>query len=147
IKPGFALGGWVAFEPMDGQAMMMGDLVLTQDEIAPVMQKMEKSGIGVTALHNHLLLSNPGMMYMHVMAMGDPVKLATAVHDALAASKTPFTAPAAAATPADLDIPALVAVIGRQGKDNAGIVQSSVPRAETITDAGMPVPPAMGSAI
>jgi hypothetical protein len=148
IKPGFALGGWVAFEPTGDRVMMMGDLVLTQDEIAPVMVKLQQSGIDVTAVHNHLLRSNPATMYMHVMAMGDPVKLAGAVHDALAASKTPFAAAAAAPPPpADLDIPGLDKVMGATGKDNGGIVQYSIPRAENITDAGMPVPPAMGSAI
>src|SRR5438105_6743268 len=81
LKAGFALGGWVAFEPMGNNVMMMGDLVLTQDEIAPVMLKMEKSGIDITALHNHVLRGNPGTMYMHVMAMGDPIKLAAALHD------------------------------------------------------------------
>jgi Domain of Unknown Function (DUF1259) len=148
IKPGLALGGWLAFEPTGDHAVMMGDLVLTQDEIAPVMRKLAQGGIDVTAVHNHLLRSNPGTMYMHVMAMGDPVKLATAVHDALAASKTPFAAPAAAApAPADLDIPALDKLMGASGKDNGGIVQYSVPRAENITDGGVAVPPAMGSAI
>jgi hypothetical protein len=149
LKPGFALGGWLAFEPAGDQAMMMGDLVFTQDEIAPVMLKLEKAGIDVTALHNHLLRASPATMYMHVMAMGDPVKLAAAVHDALGASKTPLAAPAAAApaAPADLDIAALNAALGQSGKDNGGIVQYSIPRAENITDQSMPVPPAMGSAI
>jgi len=148
IKAGFALGGWVAFEPAGDRAMVMGDLVLTQDEIAPVIMKLHQNGIDVTALHNHLLRGNPATMYLHVMAMGDPVKLATAVHDALAASKTPFAAAAAAVpAPADLDIPAVDKIMGAAGKDNGGIVQYSIARAEKITDAGMPVPPAMGSAI
>src|SRR6266571_8628767 len=94
LKPGFALGGWLAFEKIGGQSMVMGDLVLTGDEISPVMKKLLEGGIAVTALHNHLLRNQPFTMYMHVLGMGEPVKLATALHAALAESKTPL-APAA----------------------------------------------------
>ncbi len=93
IKPGFALGGWLAFEPAGDQAMVMGDLVMTQDEINPVMKKLEDSGIEITALHNHLLRAEPATMYMHVMGHGDPVQLAQELHAALSLSKTPFDAP------------------------------------------------------
>ena len=157
IKPGFALGGWVAFEKMGGQSMVMGDLVLTGDEVSPVMQKLLEGGIQVTALHNHLLRNQPFTMYMHVMGMGDPVKLATVIHDALAASKTPLAAPATgssqptgaapAAPPAiDLDTATLDRTMGAKGTNNGGIYQYSIPRAESIKDNGMPVPPALGSA-
>ena len=157
IKPGFALGGWVAFEKMGGQSMVMGDLVLTGDEVSPVMQKLLEGGIQVTALHNHLLRNQPFTMYMHVMGMGDPVKLATVIHDALAASKTPLAAPATgssqptgaapAAPPAiDLDTATLDRTMGAKGTNNGGIYQYSIPRAEPIKDNGMPVPPALGSA-
>src|SRR5213082_2638229 len=90
LKPGFALGGWLAFEPMGNQSMVMGDLVLTGEEVGPVMQKLLDGGIAVTALHNHLLRNEPFTMYMHVLGIGDPVKLATALHGALAESKTPL---------------------------------------------------------
>ena len=157
IKPGFALGGWVAFEKMGGQSMVMGDLVLTGDEVSPVMQKLLEGGIQVTALHNHLLRNQPFTMYMHVMGTGDPVKLATVIHDALAASKTPLAAPATgssqptgaapAAPPAiDLDTATLDRTMGAKGTNNGGIYQYSIPRAEPIKDNGMPVPPALGSA-
>ena len=92
LKPGFALGGWLAFEKMGNSAMVMGDLVLTEDEVNPVMAKLLAGGIEVTALHNHLLRNRPFTMYMHVLGQGDPVKLATLLHDALAESKTPMTA-------------------------------------------------------
>src|SRR5947208_5092671 len=100
IKPCFALGGWVALEKMGGQSMVMGDLVLTGDEVSPVMQKLLEGGIQVTALHNHLLRNQPFTMYMHVMGRGDPVKLATVIHDALAASKTPLAAATGSSQPA-----------------------------------------------
>src|SRR5476649_301869 len=97
IKPALALGGWVAFKPMHGEAMVMGDLVLLETEINPVMAKLFEGGLEITAVHNHLLRANPATFYMHVGGHGDPVKMATAIHDALAASKTPLEAPAAAA--------------------------------------------------
>ena len=90
LKPGFALGGWLAFAPAGNQAMVMGDLVMTQDEINPVMAKLEASGIAVTALHNHLLRAEPATMYMHVMGHGDPVALAQELHAALAAQQNAF---------------------------------------------------------
>src|SRR6266436_5077939 len=90
LKPGFALGGWLAFEPMGDQAMVMGDLVLTMDEVSPVMKKLAEGGIEVTALHNHLLRNQPLTMYMHVLGHGDPVKLAAVLHNALGESKTPL---------------------------------------------------------
>jgi uncharacterized protein DUF1259 len=92
LKPGFALGGWLAFQKMGDAAMVMGDLVLTQDEINPVMAKLLAGGIEVTALHNHLLRNTPFTMCMHVYGRGDPVTLATALHAGLAKSKTPLVA-------------------------------------------------------
>ena len=150
LKPGFALGGWLAFEKMGDQGMVMGDLVLTENEVNPVMTKLAVGGIDVTALHNHLLRNQPFTMYMHVLGHGDPVKLAAALHAALAESKTPLSAaPAAAAAPPpiDLDTTAIDQILGAKGTNNGGVYQFSVPRAEPIKDNGMDVPPPMGSAI
>src|SRR5262245_15516042 len=99
IKPALALGGWAAFKPAHGGAMVMGDLVLLQDEITPVMTKLIENGLEITAVHNHVLRANPLTFYMHIGGHGDPVKLATAIRTALAASKTPLTPPAPPATP------------------------------------------------
>src|SRR6201997_997194 len=108
LKAGFALGSWLAFEKMGDQGMVMGDLVLTMDEVAPVMTKLAAGGIEVTALHNHLLRNQPFTMYMHVQGNGDPVKLAAVLHAALGESKTPLgPTPAAAPTQIDLDTAAL----------------------------------------
>jgi hypothetical protein len=148
IKPALALGGWLGFEPMAGGALVMGDLVLTEPEIEPVMTKLLASGIKVTALHNHLLRANPATYYMHVHGHGDPVALATAVRTALGESKTPFGPPAAPASqPAqiDLDTLALDEAIGMKGKVNGGVYQFSVPRKDAVTENGTPVPPAMGT--
>jgi len=154
LKPGFALGSWLAFTKTGTDGMVMGDLVLTMDEVGPVMTKLVAGGIEVTALHNHLLRNQPFTMYMHVMGMGDPVKLATALHAALAASKTPLPAaasgaapPAAAAPPAiDLDTAAIDGLMGAKGANNGGVYQYGIPRTEPVKEGGMIVPPAMGSA-
>src|ERR1700686_2023492 len=91
LKPGFALGGWLAFEKMGEESMVMGDLVLTENEVNPVMTKLAAGGIEITALHNHLLRNQPFTMYMHVPGHGDPAKLAAVLHTALAESKTPLS--------------------------------------------------------
>src|SRR6516165_441940 len=126
LKPGFALGSWLAFEKMGDQGMVMGDLVLTMDEVAPVMTKLAAGGIEVTALHNQLLRNQPFTMYMHVQGNGDPVKLAAVLHAALAESKTPLTAAPAAPTPPtaiDLDTAALDQTLGAKGTNNGGVYQ------------------------
>ena len=97
LLPALALGGWLAFKPDGDGAMVMGDLVLTEDEINPVMSKILAGGIAVTAVHNHLLRARPATFYMHVAGRGDAVRLATTLHDALAASRTPLATPAMAA--------------------------------------------------
>jgi hypothetical protein len=158
IKPGLALGSWVAFEKMGEQnGMVMGDLVLTQDEVNPVMKSLEDGGIEITALHNHLLRNEPFTMYMHVLGHGDPVKLAAALHQALSLSKTPLGGAAASANsqpaaatqqPAlGFDTAVIDRVLGRKGKANGGVYAISVPRAGLVKDGGMDVPEAMGSAI
>jgi hypothetical protein len=151
IKPTLALGSWIAFLPTADGAMFMGDLVLTENEINPVMKRLIDDGIEITAIHNHLLRSSPAIFYMHVGGHGDPVKLAQTLHAALALSQTPFTSPAAApaAAPAaiDLDTAALDRALGSKGTINGGVYQFGIPRAETITEGGMAVPPSMGTAI
>src|SRR5438477_3345184 len=100
IKPALALGGWAAFQPMRGEAMVMGDLVLLETEVNPVMAKLLEGGIDITAVHNHLLRANPATFYMHIGGHGDPVKMAEVLRSALALSKTPFSATPPAAGPA-----------------------------------------------
>jgi hypothetical protein len=148
LRAGFALGGWLAFEKMGDQGMVMGDLVLTMDEVNPVMTKLAAGGIEVTALHNHLLRNQPFTMYMHVLGHGDPVKLAAALHTALAESKTPLVAAPTPIEPPeiDFDTAAVDQTLGAKGTNNGGVYQFSIPRAEPVTDGGMEVPAAMGSA-
>ena len=144
IRPALALGGWVAFKPAHGGAMAMGDLVLLETEINPVMAKLIENGIEITAVHNHVLRANPATFYMHVGGHGDPVKLATALRTGLAASKTPLTPPAPPASqPAiDLDTGQLDAIIGAKGQANGGVYQFGVPRRDPISKNGMQLAPA-----
>jgi hypothetical protein len=158
IKPALALGSWLAFEALgDKDAMVMGDLVLTQDEVNPVMKKLVENGLEITALHNHLLRSEPATMYMHVSGHGDAAKLAGALRAALQESKTPLAEsqtgssqpPSAGPAQGDIDLNTAVIdqALGRKGKVNGGVYQVSIPRAETPRDRSMEVPESMGSAI
>src|SRR3984893_8915033 len=144
IKSGFALGGWVAFKSMHGSgAMVMGDLVLLQTEVNPVMAKLIDGGLDITAVHNHLLRAEPATFYMHVGGHGDPIKMAEAIHAALQASKTPLTPPAPpAAQPAiDLDTAQLDQIIGVKGAANGGVYQFNVPRRDPVSESGMALSP------
>jgi Domain of Unknown Function (DUF1259) len=147
VKPGLALGSWCAFSSAGDNSMVMGDLVLLEDEVAPVMAKLQAEGIEITALHNHVLHESPRVMYMHIGGHGSAAKLAHAIHDALAATGTPPETPAAA-TPQkiDLDTEKVDEALGRKGKDNGGIYQFAVARTETIRDHGMEIPASMGVA-
>ena len=147
IKPGLALGSWAAFKRMDSEAMVMGDLVLTESEVDPVISKLQAGGIAEAALHNHLIGESPRVMYLHIASHGDPVKMAHAIHDAIALTKTPeAAAKPGSATALDIDQKQIEQVLGQRGKVNGGILSFSVPRGEKITDAGVEIPPSMGVA-
>ena len=148
IRPTLALGGWAAFEPMGNMAMVMGDLVLLQTEVNPVMAKLIEGGVDVTAVHNHLLRAEPLTFYMHIGGHGDPVKMAQTIRDALAVSKTPLTAAPAAQPPAiDLDTAQIDQILGGKGANNGGVYAVNIPRRDPITEQGMPVgAPIMGGA-
>jgi Domain of Unknown Function (DUF1259) len=146
IKAGLALGSWAAFKRDGSEAMVMGDLVLTEDEVEPVMMRLQEGGIQESALHNHLLGESPHVMYMHIASHGDSVRMAKVIREALALTKTPAPDATPAQTPSELgfDQKQVEQVIGHAGKVNGGILQIGVPRSETITDSGMTVPPSMG---
>jgi hypothetical protein len=143
IRPALALGGWAAFKPTHGGAMVMGDLVLIETEINPVMAKLIENGIEITAVHNHVLRGSPATFYMHIGGHGDAVKLATALRAALADSKTPLTAPASTAPPPaiDLDTAWLDQIIGAKGQAVGGVYQFAVPRRDPINEDGMQITP------
>ena len=147
LKPAFALGGWIAMKPVDDGVMVMGDLVLLESEVAPVMRALQQAGVEQSALHNHVLGESPRVMYLHVKAHGDPVKIAQAIRDALAQTRTPLGAlPTPSPAPVNLDTAAVAAAIGMSGRVNGGVYQVSVPRRETIFEGGDEVPPSMGVA-
>ena len=147
LKPAFALGGWVAFKDAGkNRTIVMGDLVLTEDEVGPVMQALQSGGVEQTALHNHVLMEAPRVMYMHIAAHGDRVKIAQAIHNALVQSHTPLGAasPPAAPSAADLDTAGIARALGVTGKLNGVVYQVSVPRAEKIMEMGTEILPSMG---
>ena len=148
IKPALALGGWIAFQPAGSGAMFMGDLVLTETEINPVMARLIADGVEITAVHNHLIRTSTPVFYMHVGGHGDPVKLAETLQAALALTKMPpASPPPAQPIPVDLDTAAVEKALGYKGNANGGVYQFSVPRAEAITEVGMAIPASMGTAI
>src|SRR5262249_49473134 len=142
IRPTLALGGWAAFKPAHGGAMVMGDLVLLDTEIAPVMSKLIENGVEATAVHNHVLRGNPATYYLHIGGHGDAVKLATAIRTALAESKTPLAAPTPGIPPVlDLNTDQIDQIIGAKGTNNGGVYAFGVPRRDPITENGMQVSP------
>jgi len=149
IKPTLALGSWLAFERDGTAAMVMGDLVLTENEVQPVLLKLQESGIQSAAIHNHLIGESPRVLYMHIASHGDPAQMAKAIHDALALTKTPAPdagTPSAPAADLGFDQKLVEQALGHSGKVNGGVLQIAVPRSETIHDSGMVVPPSMGVA-
>jgi hypothetical protein len=148
VKPALALGSWLAFKRAEDKAMVMGDLVLTGAEVNPVMSKLEEGGLQVTALHHHLNNLKPDVLFMHVGGEGDAVELAEALRAGLALSKTPLGGPAGkpAAEQLALDTARLDEIIGYKGSASGGVYHFAIARAEEITEAGMAVPPAMGTA-
>jgi hypothetical protein len=143
VRPAFALGGWIAFKPMGGEVMVMGDLVLLEIEVGLVMAKLIAHGVEITAIHNRLLRARPPPIYMHVGGHGDPIKLATAIR-LLEESKTPLQAPPANSPAAaiDLDTAQLDQIIGAKGHQNGGVYQFALARGDPITEDGVLTAPA-----
>lgn len=157
VEPGLALGSWGAFVKTgtDGSAMAMGDLVLLESELTPVVSELEAEGIEIAAIHNHLVGESPHVVYVHFSGHGDAAALAAGLKNVLARTATPLAAPAAAATPASTAKPlpaddeafaAVQRVLGRKGTLAGTVLQVGVPRAERIEEHGTEIPPSMGMA-
>jgi uncharacterized protein DUF1259 len=146
IKPAFALGSWIAMKAHGNGVVAMGDLVLTDAELGPVIARLQEGGVEQTAIHHHIVGESPRVLYVHVHGHGDPVAIATTVRAALGLTGTPAPAPPAApsATPLGIDTTAITAALGFGGRVNGGVWQVSVPRSETITSGDFQVPPSMG---
>ncbi len=147
LKPAFALGSWLAFKRIGGHTMAMGDLVLGEAEVGAVMARLQAGGVEQTALHNHVLGESPRVMYMHISAHGDEIRIARTVHEALALSGTPLGMPGPPSIAAiDLDTTAVANALGYRGKVNGGVYQISVARAQRVFEGTVEVPASMGLA-
>ncbi|HWZ82276.1 MAG TPA: DUF1259 domain-containing protein [Terriglobales bacterium] len=136
IKPGLALGSWAAFAGNDNAAMVMGDLVLLENELTPVMKKLRAAGFDITAVHNHVLNETPRVIYLHYMGHGKSVELAKSLHAALAESKTPLDKPAppAPTTESPAFVKTIEDTLGTKGRFAGGVLSFGIPRAGSITD-------------
>src|SRR6202051_2148941 len=148
IKPGLALGSWAAFLGTDDNAMVMGDLVLLEGELNPVIAKLRSAGFDTSAVHNHLMEESPRVLYAHYMGHGPATQLATSLRAALALSKTPLEKPAAAAEEAASPawVKAVKDAVGRKGTFKGGVLSYGVARSDAISVGGMTIPPAAGVA-
>jgi len=148
IKPGFALGSWAAFAGTDSDASVMGDLVLLEDELNPVMKALRAAGFEVTAVHNHLMKETPQVLYMHYSGHGKAVDLAKSLRAGLAESKTPLDKPAPPAQAGEP--PAFVKTVedtlGTKGRFGGGVLSFGIPRSQAVTDHGMTLTGAQGVA-
>jgi hypothetical protein len=146
----FGFGGWIAMtKGTGGTEVMMGDLVLTQDQVNPVMSALLDNGLQVTALHNHFFWDQPHLFFMHVHGSGTAAELAKKVKPALdLITKAPGSTPASAAPaakPADLDTAKLAEIAGHQGEQNGAVYKITVGRDDLkITEMGAPINARMG---
>jgi hypothetical protein len=155
LKPGLALGTWIAFKRAGGNAVMHGDLVLTEHEVGAVFTHLRKVGIQVSALHNHLIGETPKLIFLHIEGKGDEGKMATQIKEALSLTGTPMEAQLASAATiemstaseeADFDADVIQKELGHKGKIKDGVLHVSVPRPEPIKLHGALLPPSMGMA-
>ncbi|MGQ0643017.1 MAG: DUF1259 domain-containing protein [Gemmatimonadaceae bacterium] len=145
IRPALALGGWLAMKAMPGGVMAMGDLVLTEDEVTPVMTRLQSGGVEQTAVHHHIVRESPRVLYMHIHGHGDAVKIAETIRAAVTLTKIPAPVPpSAAAGELGIDTSRVAQALGYAGRVNGGVYQVNVPRAETIRQGTFVVPPSMG---
>jgi hypothetical protein len=155
LKAGFALGTWIAFKQAGHDAVLDGDLVLTEQEVGAVFGQLRKVGIQVSALHNHFIGEMPKVMFLHIEGKGDAGKMAAQVKEALSLTGTPMEPLTASATTiemstaseeADFDAEAIQKGLGHKGKVKDGVLHVSVPRPESIKMHGTTLPPSMGMA-
>lgn len=148
VSPRLALTSWIAFRLMDTVAMAMGDMVLLEPEIGPVMKKLLADGVEVSALHNHIINETPKVMYMHFGGRGNPVQLATTLNDALALTGTPLGPPPLEKTDklSITDWSQVRSIMGSNGQGYGNVLQFSYPRSEEVVENGMALPPFLGTA-
>ncbi|MCL6480821.1 MAG: DUF1259 domain-containing protein [Firmicutes bacterium] len=153
LRPALALTSWVAFQPIGETAMVMGDLVLQEKEVADVIRRLVDGGLIVTAVHNHLVGESPKLIYVHFHGRGDAVALARSARAALEVTGTPLElrplrAPrlptlSDAVPPSEMR---LRDILGHRGWSSVGVTHFRIPRAEAITVGGTVLSPRMGVA-
>ena len=127
----FGFGGWVAMtKGTDGMDVMMGDLVLLQEEVNPVMSALLDNGIDITALHNHFFWDDPHVFYMHVHGLGKATDLAHRVKPALdlIGHVTPPTVAPSSGTGNPLDAEKLAKIVGHVGEQSGAVYKITVGR-------------------
>jgi hypothetical protein len=145
INPGFALGGYAVFARYDDGTMVMGDLVVTEEELPKVTDALQKSGLEQTAVHKHLLEQSPAIWWTHIHGMGDPATLARGVKSALDATGIPpASPPAAGPPPVNLHTAAIDTALGRKGTNDGGIYKFTIARKDTIVADQHVLPAALG---
>ncbi len=147
----FGFGGWIALTKGTGMDVMMGDLVLTQDEVNPVMSAVLAQGLDVTALHNHFFWESPRMYYMHVHGHGTPADLAKRIKPALDLIGKTATRPEAASalsstvTGGTMDTAALAKIVGTPGEQNGQVYKITIGRPDLkVQEMGAPINARMG---
>jgi hypothetical protein len=144
IKPGLSLGGYAAFTRYDNnETLLMGDLVITEEELPKVTDALQAHGLGQTALHKHLLQQSPPVWWTHVHGMGDATQLAQGLKAALDATAIGSpTPPPAQQPPVDIDVAGVEQALGRKGTQDGGLLKYSIPRKDTIVEDGHVLPAA-----
>jgi hypothetical protein len=146
VSPGLALTSWIGFMPMGHESMVMGDLVLLDSEVAPVVAQLVAAHLSLTAMHNHLVNEKPAIKYIHISGSGDALQLAAAIKSVLAVTGTPLTPPPAPTQGSTPDWSKVEAILGKSGKHNGQLLQYSFPRKERLMESGMEMPPPIGMA-
>ncbi len=147
VNPGLALGSYAAFkETGENEALVMGDLVLTEDEYDEVISALQEGGIEQTAIHKHLLEESPAVWWTHIEGQGEPVEMAETINTALQLTGTPLSESGGGSEEPDFDTEQLDEIIGHTGKTEGGIHKYSVGRAEPVSQDGTELPPGMGVA-
>jgi len=145
VAPGLALTSWVALHRMGSESTMMGDLCMLDSEEPAVVARLVELGLGVTAIHNHLVGEKPAIKFLHFSGSGDALELAGKIRQVFAVTGTPLGAPAAASSSAP-DWSAVEAVLGTKGKKSGGVISYGFPRNEKLMESGMEMPAPMGMA-
>ena len=146
IRPGLALGSWMAFKRVGADTIAHGDLVLLEREINPVISALQQGGMDITAVHNHVVGATPVIMYVHFWGRGTETKLASTLKAVLAQTATPVPAPQTGPGDPLPAAEAIQAALGRTGSVKNGVLGVTVARPETITMMGAELPPSMGMA-